>query len=163
MKLNSFSISTPAFCIWHIVLRNMLVTYKLIYKFIITQSEGQVKNWRRILKSKRLARTKIISVILVILMKSCFAGWNPSKLGWNLRCAASDETKSAFFNLAKQDFITKWFHPRSGLIPTKADLVKKRLQFCIKITTFFCAGRNIRQKRNKTWFAIANIKDWSAP
>ena len=23
-------------------------------------------------------------------MKSCFAGWNPSELGWNLRCATSD-------------------------------------------------------------------------
>ena len=32
---------------------------------------------------------------LINLMKSCFAGWNPNKFGWNLRCSTSDEIKSA--------------------------------------------------------------------
>ena len=44
-------------------------------------------------------------------MKSCWARWNPSKLGWNLRRVASDEMKSATTLPAKRDFITKWFHP----------------------------------------------------
>ena len=44
------------------------------------------------------------------------------------------------------------FHPRSGFIPTKADLVKKRLQFCIKITVFF--GRNATFAKGETRFGL---------
>ena len=36
---------------------------------------------------------------LINLMKSCFAGWNPNEFGWNLQPTASDEIKSAIFNL----------------------------------------------------------------
>ena len=38
---------------------------------------------------------------------------------------ASDEIKSAIHSCRKADFIAKRFHPRSGFIPTKADLVEK--------------------------------------
>ena len=64
---------------------------------------------------------------LASLMKSCYARWNPSKLGWNLRRAASDEIKSVLSLPAKQDFITKWFHPTLvGFIPSaRTDLVEK--------------------------------------
>ena len=44
-------------------------------------------------------------------MKSCFARWNPSKLGWNLQPTASDEIKSASISCRKADFIAKRFHP----------------------------------------------------
>ena len=49
-------------------------------------------------------------------MKSCFAGWNPSELGWNLPPMASDEIKSAIFNLPQGRFhraaisSTKWIY-----------------------------------------------------
>ena len=56
------------------------------------------------LKTKKLARTKIIPASPIYLMKSCFAGWNPSKLRWNLRCATSDEIKSASINPALAGF-----------------------------------------------------------
>ena len=39
--------------------------------------------------------------------------------------AASDEIKSASITPRKRDFIAKRFHPRSGFIPQKADLVEK--------------------------------------
>ena len=60
-------------------------------------------------------------------MKSCFAGWNPTKFGWNLQPMASDEIKSASYLHAQA-----WFHRVAisstigGFIPTQADLVEKR-------------------------------------
>ena len=63
---------------------------------------------------------------LKVVKKSCavalqlIARWNPSKLGWNLRRAASDEIKSAFHRPAKRDFIAKRFHP------PKVDFFRRR-------------------------------------
>ena len=53
-------------------------------------------------------------------MKSCTTGWNPSKLGWNLRCITSDEIKSASINPALAGFhrvaisSTKWIYSDAG-------------------------------------------------
>ena len=59
-------------------------------------------------------------------MKSCYARWNPSKLGWNLRRVASDEIKSALTIPTKSDFIAKRFHlTQVGFLPPSADLVEK--------------------------------------
>ena len=63
---------------------------------------------------------KSIKARLVNLMKSCFAGWNPSELGWNLRCATSDEIKSAPHHPALAGFhrvaisSTKWIYSDAG-------------------------------------------------
>ena len=94
-------------------------------------------------------------------MKSCFAGWNPSELGWNLRYATSNEIKSASITPALAGFhhmciplavycvirrvspTNSKFHPRSGFIPTKADLVKKDCNFVSKLQSFF--GRSTRK------------------
>ena len=46
-------------------------------------------------------------------------------LGWNLRLKPQMKSNPSF-NPTKSDFITKWFHPRSGFIPSKTDLIEKR-------------------------------------
>ena len=74
-------------------------------------------------------------------MKSCFAGWNPSELGWNLPPTASDEIKSAILTCRKADFIAQRFHPRSGFIPTQADLTEKDCNFVSKLQSFFYPNR----------------------
>ena len=73
-------------------------------------------------------------------MKSCYARWNPSKLGWNLQPAASDEITSVPPLPAKRDFITKWFHPTLvGFIPSaRTDLTEKST--CLR-KCFFLAER----------------------
>ena len=81
---------------------------------------------------------KTIPASLINLIKSCFAGWNPSELGWNLRCATSDEIKSALINPALAGFhhkgisSTKWIYSDAGGFNWQS------LQFSIKITVFFC-------------------------
>ena len=87
---------------------------------------------------KRLTRINTILARRVTLMKSCFAGWNPNEFGWNLPPTASDEIKSAIFNLPQGRFhraaisSTKWIYSDAG------GFNWKRLQFCIKIAVFFC-------------------------
>ena len=70
---------------------------------------------------KSLAKVQLNTITSRInLMKSCFAGWNPSSLGWNLRCATSDEIKSASINPALAGFhhkvisSTKWIYSDAG-------------------------------------------------
>ena len=95
-------------------------------------------------KEKRLARTTTIPARLVNLMKSCFAGWNPSELGWNLRCATSDKIKSAILTCHKADFIAQRFHPQSGFIPTKTDLTEKDSELYPILSLFLVGGGAIR-------------------
>ena len=72
------------------------------------------------LKTKKACKDKTIQESHTNLMKSCFAGWNPSELGWNLRCAISDEIKSASINPALAGFhrvaisSTKWIYSDAG-------------------------------------------------
>ena len=53
------------------------------------------------------------------------------------------------------------FHPRKWIYSAEGGFSWKRLRIVWSPESFSGAGRNIRQRRNKTWFAIANIKDWS--
>ena len=50
----------------------------------------------------------------------------------------------------------------AAMIYQVCDLDKKILQKMYPfLQYFFGAGGNIRHRRNRTWFATANIKDWS--
>ena len=117
-------------------------------------------------------------------MKSCFAGWNPNKFGWNLQPSASDEIKSASLNPAQAGFhhvriplavscvirrlrpTNSKFHPRSGFIPTKADLVEKstclRKCFFLVGMTGFEPATSCSQSTRATNCATSrlNIKFW---
>ena len=88
-------------------------------------------------------RRKQNKASVVDSMKSCFAGWNPSELGWNLQPMASDEIKSVLIIPTKSDFITKWFHPTGvGFIPSaRTDLVEKSTH-CLgrQMCAFFWCG-----------------------
>ena len=65
-------------------------------------------------------------VSLASLMKSCVARWNPRKLGWNLRRAASDEIKSASSITALAGFHRVAISSTAGgFLPPTADLVEK--------------------------------------
>ena len=55
------------------------------------------------------------------------------------------------FNLAKQDFIAQRFHPRSGFIPPKADLIEHdgilnpALRLCLAIIHHFVCAKHQAQ------------------
>ena len=105
-----------------------------------------------------------------IWTKSCavalqlIARWNPSKLGWNLRRAASDEIKSASSIPTKSDFIAKRFHPTQvGFLPPSADLVEKSTH---------CLGRQMcaffwwRQLESNQWphaCQACTLTSWAMP
>ena len=61
----------------------------------------------------------VLRCIDVIKMKYCFAIWNPSKLGWNLRFRLRwnkirQNICEANISYALAYFITKWFHSPTG-------------------------------------------------
>ena len=93
------------------------------------------------LKTKKARKDKKIPASHTNLMKSCFAGWNPSELGWNLRCPTSDEIKSASFQPCEARFHRVAISStKGGFIPTKADLVKKDCNFASKLQSFFVSN-----------------------
>ena len=47
-------------------------------------------------------------------------------------------------NLAKQDFIAQRFHPRSGFIPTQADLVEKDSELYPILSLFLVQMKGLR-------------------
>ena len=107
-------------------------------------------------------------------MKSCFAGWNPNKFGWNLQPTASDEIKSAshislrlghtlgktvincfltlsgrFATCRKADFIAKRFHPRKWIYSYEGGFSWKRLRIVSNPESFSGAG-------DRTWTCTGN-------
>ena len=70
-------------------------------------------------------------------MKSCVAGWNPSKLGWNLRRAPQMKLNPSS-HPAKVGFHREAISPNAvGFIPSqRTDLVEKATKFCRILSLF---------------------------